>query len=90
MARTNLSGKSPTQQRFTSGSGTYMTPAGCTYIRVRMVGGGGGGGGSGSTAGTAGTSGGTTTFGTSLISCTGGSAGGRIQFGNGGPQAFQR
>jgi hypothetical protein len=34
----------PTVQTFTSGSGTYTTPAGVAYIRVRMVGGGGGGG----------------------------------------------
>jgi hypothetical protein len=35
----------PTKQVFTSGSGTYTTPANCLWIRVRMVGGGGGGGG---------------------------------------------
>ena len=34
----------PTVQRFTSGSGTWTPPAGCRYIRVRMVGPGGGGG----------------------------------------------
>jgi hypothetical protein len=33
----------PTFQRFTSGSGTYITPANVKYIRIRMVGGGGGG-----------------------------------------------
>jgi hypothetical protein len=37
----------PTVQRFTSGSGTYTTPAGVRWIRVTMVGGGGGGGSSG-------------------------------------------
>lgn len=37
--------KAPTVQRFTSGSGTYTTPAGVKYIRVRMIGGGGNGGG---------------------------------------------
>jgi len=36
----------PTIQRLTSGSGTYTTPAGVSWIRVRMVGPGGGGGGS--------------------------------------------
>jgi hypothetical protein len=52
----------PTIQKFTSGSGTYTTPAGVTYLRVRMVAGGGGGAGSGSTNSVAGT-GGTTSFG---------------------------
>lgn len=51
-------GVSPTVQKFTSGSGTYTTPAGVHFIRVRMVGGGGGGGGSGTaSAGTGGTGG---------------------------------
>ena len=30
----------PTVQKFTSGTGTYTTPANVKYIRVRMVGGG--------------------------------------------------
>lgn len=34
-----------TKQIFTSGSGTYTTPANCVRIRIRMVGGGGQGGG---------------------------------------------
>lgn len=34
----------PTAQTFTSGTGTYTTPAGVLYIQVTMVGGGGGGG----------------------------------------------
>src|SRR6185369_5301096 len=33
----------PTVQRFTSGTGTYTTPTGCLYIKVKMQGGGGGG-----------------------------------------------
>lgn len=37
-------GADPTIQKFTSGSGTYTTPAGVTRIEVEMVGGGGGGG----------------------------------------------
>jgi hypothetical protein len=37
--------KAPTKQIFTSGSGTYTTPAGALYIVVRAIGGGGGGGG---------------------------------------------
>lgn len=65
----------PTIQKFTSSSaGTYTTPTGTAYIRVRMVGGGGGGGGSGSTGGTGGT-GGTSTFGSSLLTCVGGVGG---------------
>lgn len=62
----------PTIQKFTSGSGTYTTPAGVLYLHIQMVGGGGGGGGSGSTSGTAGTNGGDTTFGTSLLTASGG------------------
>lgn len=68
----------PTRQIFTSGSGTYTTPAGVIRISVRMVGGGGGGGG-----GPAGLSiaGGNTTFSTFTASggaatTTGGGAGG--------------
>ena len=38
----------PTVTRLLSGSGTYTTPSGCKYIKVKMVGGGGGGGGIGS------------------------------------------
>lgn len=66
----------PTVQKFLSGSGTYTTPAGVKYIRVRMVGGGGGGGGGGvlGSSGSGG-GGGTTTFGSSLLTCTGGGAG---------------
>ena len=64
----------PTIQKFTSSSGTYTTPAGAIYLRVRMVGGGGGGGGSGTAATTGGT-GGNTTFGTSLLTANGGAGG---------------
>jgi len=35
--------KAPTTQVFTSSSGTYTTPTGVKWIKVRMVGGGGGG-----------------------------------------------
>ena len=57
----------------TSGSGTYTVPTGCKTLWIRMVGGGGGGGGGGNN-GTAGNGGigGSTTFGTSLLTCTGG------------------
>ena len=68
-------GIAPTQQTFLSGSGTYTTPANCTYIRVVAVAGGGGGGGSGSGDGSGG-NGGTTTFG-SVISLGGGAGGTR-------------
>ena len=66
----------PTITKYTSGSGTYTTPAGVKFLVVEMVGGGGGGAGSSSVSngGTGGT-GGTTTFGTSLFTCTGGSGG---------------
>ena len=48
---------------YTSGSGTYTTPAGATYITVEGLGGGGGGGGSGTGSPGLGTAGGSTTFG---------------------------
>jgi hypothetical protein len=71
---TSLASYAPTVQAFTSGSGTYTTPANCSYILVRMVGGGGGGGESGTANGsTIATSGGNTTFGTSLLVANGGS-----------------
>lgn len=68
----------PTVQKFTSGSGTYTTPAGVSWIRVRMVGGGGGGSGSATVAannGGNGGAGGNTTFGTSLLVANGGGGG---------------
>lgn len=69
--------KFPTIQAFTSGSAaTYTKPAGCTWIRVRMVGGGGGGGGSGTnTGGTIGGDGGNSLFGTTLLVANGGGGG---------------
>ena len=66
--------KSPTIQKFTSGSGTYTTPAEVLYLKVRMTAGGGGGGGSGLTGGTGGT-GGNSTFGTSLLTANSGIGG---------------
>jgi hypothetical protein len=65
----------PTVQKFLSGSGTYTTPANVSFISVQMVGGGSGGQGGGTSSGTGGT-GGNTTFGTSLLTATGGTAGG--------------
>lgn len=76
--------KAPTIQKFTSGSGTYTTPAGVKYLKVRMVGGGGGGGPSGTSGGSAGTAGNASTFGTSLLTANGGAAGGGLSTTNGG------
>ena len=54
----------PTYQVFSSsGSGTYTTPAGVTYIKVIVTGAGGGGGGGGSSD-SGSSSGGTSSFGT--------------------------
>jgi len=64
----------PTIQRFTSGSGTYTTPANCRWIRVTAIGAGGGGGGGGAGSG-AGGAGGNTTFGSSLLTANGGAGG---------------
>lgn len=65
-------GTQPTVQKFTSGSGTYTTPAGVRYIKVEMVGGGGGGAGSGTASQGTGGNGGNTTFGTTLLAANGG------------------
>lgn len=68
-----INGIPHTVQRFLSGSGTYTTPANCKAIKVRMVGGGGGGGGGGiSSTGGVSAPAGNTTFGTSLLTCSGG------------------
>jgi hypothetical protein len=69
----------PTVQRFTSGSGTYTTPAGVLYIKVTVVGAGGGGGGSSTIASANGGNGGTggnSTFGSTLLVGNGGAGGG--------------
>jgi len=76
----------PTVQTFTSGSGTYTKPAGCTRIIVKMVGGGGGGGGTGTANATAGGTGGSTTFGSNT--CVGGSGGGTGTSGGAGVGAI--
>jgi hypothetical protein len=68
-------GVAPTVTKYTSGSGTYNTPAGVLYLRVRMVGGGGGGQGSGlATGGGNGGAGGNTTL-ASVLTAAGGSGG---------------
>lgn len=64
-----------TVQNFTSGSGTYTTPAGCIAIRVRMVGGGGSGSGGGTASWGAGNNGNDTTFGTALLTASAGAGG---------------
>jgi hypothetical protein len=71
--------KAPTIQSFTSGSGTYVTPQGALYIRVRMVGGGGGGSGSGTGSAGNGGSGGSSTF---FNATAGGGGGGTFSTGN--------
>lgn len=55
--------------------GTYVTPIGVKYIKIRMVGGGGGGSGGGLDGGAAGGTGGATTFGSSLLTANGGAPG---------------
>lgn len=72
-----------TRQTFTSGSGTYTTPANVKYILVRMVGGGGGGGGGGTGAPTAGGAGGNTTFSTATAGGGGGGAAAALATGRG-------
>jgi len=62
----------PTTQVFTSGSGTYTTPAGVLWLEVELIG-GGGGGGAGGTGGNTGAAGTATTFGT--LTGNGGSGG---------------
>ncbi len=56
------SAPAPTRTVLTSGSGTYIPPAGCVRLYVRMI--GGGGGGIGTTGG--GANGGNTVFGAAL------------------------
>ena len=68
-----LSEPASTKQEFTSGSGTYTTPAGVNRIRVRMVGGGGGGAGSGTAGYGNGGNGTASTFGSSLLTASAGS-----------------
>ena len=77
---------SPTQSRYTSGTGTYTPSPGVLYIQVEMAGGGGGGSGSANNTNTGGNggNGGNTTFGTSLLTANGGTGG---VWGNGGATA---
>lgn len=68
-----------TRQVFTTGSGTYTTPANCRVINIRMLGGGGGGAASNTNSGNNGNN---TTF--STLTAGGGSAGGTSGIGSGG------
>jgi hypothetical protein len=70
-------GSVPTYQTFTSGSGTYTTPANCKQIEVTLVGGGGGGCGGGSTPSDNATAAGNTTFGSGPLFQAGGGGNGR-------------
>lgn len=80
-AALELSDTLPTTQVFTSGSGTYTTPAGCKWIEIELIGGGGGGAGSGTTAGGGG-AGGNTTFGS--LTANGGAGAANASGGAGG------
>ena len=79
----SVSGNPPQVTVLTSGTGTYTTPTGAAYLIIEMVGGGSGGSGAG-ISGTAGTSGGNTTFGTSFLTCNGGTGGSAPTSGFGG------
>lgn len=77
---TTVTKYAPTIQRFTTATtGTYYTPAGVKYLRIKMVGGGGGGAGSGSGSPTAGGTGGDTTWktagGAAFVTASGGVGG---------------
>jgi len=70
-----------TSQTFTSGSGTYTTPAGVTWIRVLAAAGGGGGGGGGSGNGASGSA---TSFGTYTANGGAGGTGANNSYGGAG------
>lgn len=74
----------PTVQKFTSGTSTYNTPTGVRWIKVTVIAGGGGGSGSGSASWGDGGVGGTSSFGTSLLTATGGNPGGNPTLGTAG------
>jgi hypothetical protein len=90
---TYSSGTGPSTITFSAvaANGTYQLPTSPNkprFLKIKMVGAGGGGGGSGTvSSGGTGTSGTSTTFGTSLLTCTGGTGGGNTYSGfagNGG------
>lgn len=74
----------PAVQQYTSGDGTYITPAGAKYLKLKMIGGGGGGSGSSfvGSPGAAATNGTASNFGT--IIAPGGGAGSTGSGGIGG------
>ena len=75
-ANPTISLTAPTVQKFTSGTGTYTSPAGVLYVRIIAVGGGGGGAGSGTASSSSnGGAGGNTTFATSVVVANGGAGG---------------
>lgn len=84
-SQTALAANTPTSPTISilTGTGTYTTPVGATSLRVKMVGGGGGGAGSGSTQPNGG-NGGSTTFGSSLLTATGGQGGQGVNAGTAG------
>lgn len=67
--------RTPPVPFITAGSGTYLTPAGVRWLRVRLSGGGGGGGGAIAGTGGTGVSGGASSFG-ALLAVSGGTGGG--------------
>ena len=78
-----ITGSAPQVTAYTSGSGTYTVPTNARYLQVKMAGGGGGGGGTGTASQGAGGAGGTSTFGSSFLTCNGG-GGGTQNSGGGG------
>ena len=68
---------------YNSGSGTYNVPANCARLKIKIWAGGAGGNGGGTTQ-PAGGAGGNSTFGSSLLTCNGGSPGAGGAGGNGG------
>ncbi len=65
----------PTVQNFTSGSGTYTTPANCKRLEIYAVGPGGGGAGGGTGGGAGGAGSAATTFGVTIVSAGAGAGG---------------
>lgn len=85
--------QAPTVQSITSGTGTYTTPAGVKYLKVKMIGSGGAGGGGSSTGagnGSDGSDGNDTTFNSTLLVAGKGKGGKQSTFsgGLGGTNSF--
>lgn len=86
-AQANINVSGPTVTKLTSGTAqTYTTPTNCTWIRIRMVGGGSGASGSGTSGGNAGTPTASTWSGGSL-SAGGAAQGQQLAAGNAGGTA---